>query len=184
MARLTTIALLLRAFTALLACIELGITAYVVYYASDYFYEDPWGDWGVNHDTPSQVAFVLFASAWSILALMYLALAPLRLIKGGENEKQVRTNLIHRCAVTGLDVVTMVFWLAGWIALVDLIGGPTTCADFCAAIQASAGLAAGIWACFAGSGLIDLYELWERRRLFKGQKDQGGDTGHGEYDLS
>jgi lysylphosphatidylglycerol synthetase-like protein (DUF2156 family) len=164
MAALSNVRLLLRVASILFAISELGLNAYVVYYADDYFYEDPYGDWGVNHDTPSQVAFLLFAAVWSLLVLVYFTLAPFYLITGGENASYVKKNLTHRYAIVALDTITTIFWLAGWIALAKLIGGPSTCTSFCAAIQASVAFAAFLWATFAASGLIGMWELWKRRQ--------------------
>ena len=162
MANLINLTLTLRIFSALLALIELGINAYVVYYADDYNYEDPYGDWGVHHHTPSQVAFLLFASTWSLLALVYLTLAPIYFITGGQQTSHVGRNAKHRYTILALDVVTTVFWLAGWIALAKLIGGPSTCITFCAAIQASVAFAAFLWATFGICGLVEMWQLWRR----------------------
>ena len=62
MATLFNLGLPLRAVSTMFIASKLGLNAYVVYYADDYFYEDPYGNWGVNHNTPSQIAFQLFAS--------------------------------------------------------------------------------------------------------------------------
>ena len=162
MARLGNIVLALRVATVLLALSELGILVYVVYYADDYFYEDPYGDWGVNHNTPGRVGFLLFDSIWSLLALIYLSLAPKYLITGGENERRISRNARHRYAITALDTVTTFLWLAGWIAVAELIGGPTTCTNFCAAIQAGVAFAAVLWATFGATALIEIWQLWRR----------------------
>ena len=174
MARLNTVVFGLRIASIFLALAELGINAYVVNYADEYLYEDPYGDWGVNHDTPSQVAFLLFSSVWSLLALAYLVLAPVYLITGGENSSHVSRNQTHRYAMTALDTITTIFWLAGWIALAELIGGPSTCTNFCAAIQASVAFAAFLWATFGVAGLIEVWQLWRRSRD-GGQKASSGE---------
>ena len=129
----------------------------------------------MNHNTPLQVAFLLFASAWSVLALTYTLLAPRYLITGGENESTIKTNQKHRYAILALDAVTTVFWLAGWIALAKLIGGPTTCSRFCAAIQVSVAVAAFLWADVNTTLFIG---LWQMRRLRMDQrKTNGSDAG-------
>ena len=176
---LSNLLLPLRVATILLAIAELGLNAYVVYYADDYFYEDPYGDWGVNHNTPSQVGFLLFASIWSLLVLVYVTLAPFYLITGGENASYIKKNLTHRYAIVALDTVTTIFWLAGWIALAELIGGPSTCTTFCAAIQASVAFAAFLWATFAACGLIGMWELWKRRQGKATATEEGNPTSIG-----
>jgi hypothetical protein len=66
-------------------------------------------------------------------------------------------------AVLAVDAVTGIFWLAGWIALAKLIGGPSTCTKFCAAIQASVAFAAFLWALFMGTALWDAWVSWRAR---------------------
>ena len=173
MVALSNLELPLRVVSILLALSELGINAYVVYYADDYFYEDPYGDWGVNHNTPPQLAFLLFASVWSLLVLLYVTLAPFYLITGGENASHIKKNLTHRYAIIALDTITAIFWLAGWIALAELIGGPQTCTTFCAAVQASVAFAAFLWATFAASGVIEIWHLWKRGRNGKADSTEG-----------
>jgi hypothetical protein len=60
--------------------------------------------------SPSQANFLLFCSIWTILALIYLILAPLRI-----------PSLAHKYAILGVDAVTMLFWFAGFIAFAVLI---------------------------------------------------------------
>ena len=164
MIKLTSVTLALRALSTILALIEIGLNAYIVSYADDYFYEDPYGDWGVNHDTPSRIAFLLFVSGWTLVMLVYLFLAPVYLITGGQSTRETSRNIKHRYAILVVDLLTTLFWLAGWIALAKLIGGPTSCATFCAAVQASVAFAAGLWATFGINSMIDAWQLWRRRR--------------------
>jgi hypothetical protein len=130
----------------------------VVHYADDYFYEDPYGDWGVNGTSPSQVNFLVFASIWSILAIVYLAVISPPLGAGTPIDR--------------IDAVTGIFWLAGWIALAKLIGGPSTCTTFCAAIQASVAFAAFLWALFMGTALYDAWVSWRVRGTAQSKNTQ------------
>ena len=129
----------------------------------------------MNHNTPSQVAFLLFASIFSLLSLIYLITAPIVLITGGSTAPGTR-NRTHKLAILGLDVVNAVFWLAGWVALAKLIGGPSMCTTFCAAIQASVAFAAFLWAAFSAAGLAEMWEVWRTRKGVdvKGAGVQGG----------
>lgn len=177
MATLNTITFALRVASILLALVELGVTVYVVYYSDDYFYEDPYGDWGVNHNTPSQIGFLLFASIWSLLALVYTTLASVYFIRGGESSSRVSSNARYRNAITIVDAVTAVFWLAGWIAMAKLIGGPSTCTSFCAAVQASVAFAAFLWAAFSASAVIGMWQLWKKWQGV-GNKADRAEEGH------
>lgn len=57
-------------------------------------------------DTPSSDSFLVFTSVWTLLILVYLALAP-----------RLFSALAHPIAMVGLDALTMLFWFAGFIAL-------------------------------------------------------------------
>jgi lysylphosphatidylglycerol synthetase-like protein (DUF2156 family) len=184
MANLVDIMLGLRILSILFAICELGLNAYIVQHADHYFYEDPYGDWGVNHDTPSQIAFLLFASAWSLLALICLILAPIYLVTGGQDASQTSRNAKYLYGILALDTVTTIFWLAGWIALAELIGGPTTCTDFCAAIQASVGFAAALWATFMVCGFLGIWQMWKRRQSIAQNKANPEGTGRSWYGMS
>jgi hypothetical protein len=127
----------------------------VVHFSDDYFYEDPYGDWGVNG-----------TSIWSLLALIYLAFISPPLGSGSPIDRPTGTFSRHttsKHAVLAIDAVTGIFWLAGWIALAKLIGGPSTCTKFCAAIQASVAFAAFLWALFMGTALYDVWLAWRVR---------------------
>ena len=176
----------LRLATLLFALVELGLTAYgthpppihctppyilattnkdiaVIHYADDYYYEDPYGDWGVNHSSLPQVNFLFFSSIWSLLALIYLIAAP-RLFT-----TSATSGRYHKYAILALDAVTAIFWLAGWIALAKLIGGPSTCSTFCAAIEASVAFAAFLWAMFSGFALMEMWEAWRVKKVGDGK---------------
>jgi hypothetical protein len=138
----------------------------VVHYADDYFYEDPYGDWGVNGTSPSQVNFLVFASIWTILVLIYLAVISPALGAGTPIERPTGTFSRHatsKYAVLAVDAVTGIFWLAGWVALAKLIGGLSTCTTFCAAIEASVAFAAFLWALFMGTALYGAWISWRVR---------------------
>lgn len=56
--------------------------------------------------SPSSDNFMVFASVWTLLILIYLALAP-----------RFFSAFAHPAAMLGLDALTMLFWFAGFIAL-------------------------------------------------------------------
>ena len=161
----------LRILSTLFATCELGLNAYIVQHADNYFYEAPYGDWGVNHDTPSQVAFLLFASAWSLIGLIYLILAPIYLVTGGQDASQTKRNAKYLYGIVALDTVTTIFWLAGWIALAELI-------------QASVGFAAALWATFMICGFLEIWQMWKRRRSVAQNKADREGPGRSWYAMS
>merc|ERR1712023_621488 len=55
------------------------------------------------------VAFMLFASIWTLLAVAYLVLAPARFPAAA-----------HKYAIAGVEFVTMVFWFAAFVAVASL----------------------------------------------------------------
>lgn len=127
----------------------------MVHYADDYFYEDPYGDWGMNGTSPSQVNFLVFTSSWTILVLIYLAVISPPLGAGTPIERP--TGTFSRHATSKYAV------LAGWVALAKLIGGPSTCTTFCAAIEAGVAFAAFLWALFMGTALYGAWISWRVR---------------------
>jgi hypothetical protein len=78
----------LRAAQGVLAIIILGLTAY-----------------DVSLWSPSETNFLLFCSIWTILALAYLIVAPARF-----------PTAAHKFGILAAEVVTMIFWFAGFIA--------------------------------------------------------------------
>ncbi|RDL41715.1 Uncharacterized protein BP5553_01694 [Venustampulla echinocandica] len=90
-----------RIAQGVLSIIILGLTAYVI---------NSWNGilWW---ESPSQVNFLLFCSLWTLLALVYLVLAPMRFQAAA-----------HKYAILAAEAVTMIFWFAGFIALAVLLG--------------------------------------------------------------
>lgn len=133
----------LRVSTAVVATIELGLTAYVSHWSSADYYEDPYGDWGVNFDSPAPVNFLIFTSVWSLLVLGYAMIVH---VKGGRDRF---THKYDTYIVLGLDAATAVFWLAGFVALALLVGGfgvgKGGADHFVAAIEASVVFGAFLW---------------------------------------
>jgi hypothetical protein len=66
--------------------------------------------------TPSRISFLIFASAWTLLALLYLVLVP-RFSKAE----------IHRHGLLVIESLTTIFWFAGFIALAVFLGDGRSC---------------------------------------------------------
>jgi len=82
----------LRPAQVVFSIIVLGLSAYLV---------DSYVGW-----TPGSVAFMLFTSIWTLLAVAYLVLAPTRFPAAA-----------HKFAIAGVEFITMIFWFAAFVAV-------------------------------------------------------------------
>ncbi|KAI0018595.1 membrane-associating domain-containing protein [Xylariomycetidae sp. FL0641] len=121
---------------AVFAIIELGLTAYIASYYTNFW-------WGTS---PSNVNFLIFTSIWSLLVLLYVGVVPLYM-----------TSLFHKLAALGLLVVTTIFWFAGAIALAVAVGGPYNCGldTHCGSTEAAIAFAFFLWAIFTFLTVLD-----------------------------
>ncbi|KAF6222015.1 hypothetical protein HO133_001983 [Letharia lupina] len=149
---LDIILIALRAVQALFAIIVLGLTAHVASYGL----------------TPSSDSFMVFASVWTLLILIYLALAP-----------RFFSAVAHPMAMLALDALTMLFWFAGFIALAvyhhqaervylgdglgDVYKGCTLAGGFCGEIEAAAIFGAFEWALFVATTALLALEFMRGR---------------------
>ena len=60
---------------------------------------------------PAMVAFMLFTSIWTLLAVAYLVLAPARFPAAA-----------HKFAIGGVEFLTMIFWFAAFVAVASRWG--------------------------------------------------------------
>lgn len=114
--------------------VELGLVAYLVsvydgtYYNGSYYY-------GSYASSPDRVNFQLFNAIWSLLVLAYIGLTPLYM-----------TSIFHRLAALALEVITMIFWFAGSIALAVMIGAPQCRGNtFCGSFEAAVAFGFFLW---------------------------------------
>lgn len=78
---------------------------------------------------------MLFNSIWSLLVLAYIGVTPLYF-----------TSIFHRLASLALEVITMIFWFAGSIALAALIGVPHCGSNhLCGSLQAAVAFGFFLW---------------------------------------
>ncbi|KAI1314032.1 membrane-associating domain-containing protein [Xylaria venustula] len=129
---------------AIFSIIELGLTAYWVS-----LYTNAYGDY-----SPSSVSFLVFASVWSLLVLLYIGLTPLYM-----------TSIFHRLAALALNVITAIFWFAGAIAVAVGFGGPYDCRGnrACQSAEAAIAFAFFLWALFTFLAVVDAIESLRRR---------------------
>ena len=84
--------------------------------------------------SPSEINFLIFASAWTILALIYLIVAPWKV-----------PDAAHKFGILAAEAVTMIFWFAGFIALAVFLGDRVCYGHVCSAAKAAAAFAAFEW---------------------------------------
>lgn len=108
----------LRAAQAFLAILILGLTAY-----------------DVSNWAPSETNFLLFCSVWTLLAVAYLVVTPGRY-----------PTAAHKYGILAAEVLTMIFWFAGFIAEAVLLTD-TGCrrGSVCRSMQAATVFAAFEW---------------------------------------
>ncbi|KAF1955949.1 hypothetical protein CC80DRAFT_594109 [Byssothecium circinans] len=123
----------LRGIQALFSIIVLGLTAYVINVTSTYWWHS------------SSVAFMLFCSIWTLLAVAYLVLTPSRFPAAA-----------HKFAIAGVEALTMIFWFAAWVAVASL-WGDIHCGSrggWCGAGTAAIVFSAFIWLAFVATTII------------------------------
>jgi occludin/MAL family lipid-associated protein len=94
------LALPIRIAQGFLALLILILMAYVV---------DHWSAFW----SPDSANFLLFCAVWTLLAVVYLVLSSHRF-----SDHPVG----HKFGVLAVEVVTTIFWFAGWIAFATLLG--------------------------------------------------------------
>ncbi|EHA28612.1 hypothetical protein CBS63078_8702 [Aspergillus niger] len=113
-----------RVIQAIFGIIVLALTAY---YISWFAY---------SSDSPN---FMLFVACWTaFIATPYLALAPVFF-----------PQLAHRIVIPAVEVITMIFWFAGFIALAVFLPPAEACHwSRCSALQAATVFGALEWVLF------------------------------------
>jgi len=136
---------IVHAVLALLAIIELGLTAYVVS-ITDFSQ--------IGIDAPSEYSFMVFNSIWSLLVLAYLALTP-----------RFFARAYHSIAALVLLCITALFWFAGSIAMAVKVGTPDHCSAFnsCRTAQAAVAFGFFLWAGFTALAVLEVLSFMRSR---------------------
>jgi len=118
-----------RVLQAIFAIIILGLTAYIINWELYY--------WGGSADT---VDFNLFNAIWTlVIALPYLSIIPI-----------FSPRYSHIYGITAIEVITMIFWFAGFIALAAQLPSARACNwTACRCAQAATVFGAFEWVLFA-----------------------------------
>ncbi|CDM35640.1 hypothetical protein DTO013E5_6472 [Penicillium roqueforti] len=131
-----------RIAQALFGVIVIGLTGYVV----SLFYNG----WSYS-DT---VNFLLFLGCWTaFVAVPYLVVAPIWFPR-----------LAHRFVIPAVEVITMIFWFAGFIALGAILPAPRWChGSACSSLQAATVFGAIEWVLFAVTSYFSIVDLMHHR---------------------
>jgi hypothetical protein len=136
-----------------------------------------------NTDTltasPSQINFLIFVPLFSFISLAYIELAPRFMKKGNlspthtsryehRGDGKLTLTASHPYIHFGVELVNMLFYFAGFIALATFLGKLLFCrGSVCAAARADAVFAAFGWLLWTGtSALLAL-------QMFRGNKADG-----------
>ncbi|MCJ1366858.1 hypothetical protein MMC16_005988 [Acarospora aff. strigata] len=133
----------LRVVQAILAILVLALTGYVAHWYRD----------DTVYASPSQINFLIFTSLWTLLALLYLTLAPWLMPKAA-----------HKYAILAVEALTMIFWFAGFIALAVWLGRLIICSgNACRSSRAACVFAAFEWLMFAGTFALAMMHVLRTR---------------------
>ncbi|KAK2594875.1 hypothetical protein QQS21_007427 [Conoideocrella luteorostrata] len=137
MSQLSNIAL--RVLQGVLACANLSLSAYVV----------NWYLMGTSQSPPNSVDFLLFASIFSILSILYLELAP-----------RFLDRLAHPYASLAVEGLNAIFYFAGFITFAIYVGSLTFChGNVCSASRGDAVIAAGAFCAWIASTILTAKQM-------------------------
>ena len=105
--------------------------------------------------TPSNLAFMMFNSIWSLLVLAYVALAP-----------RLFANLFHDLVALAIEWITMLFWFAGAIAFATSYGAWTEICGYlgrCHSYRAGEVFGFFIWLLFLAIAVLETIEFRRSR---------------------
>jgi len=135
----------LRGAQAVLTIVVLGLTSYVSNWWANY-----WRDM-----SPTEVNFLLFSSVFSLITTTYLSLAALNKLPALAS---------NRYALLGADVMTMIFWFGGFVALAVFLSTRVCFGNVCNVAKASVAFGALNWVLFAiSTGWAGLYTFRAQR---------------------
>ncbi|KAL2070697.1 hypothetical protein VTL71DRAFT_13723 [Oculimacula yallundae] len=121
----------IRIAQGVFALVTMGLSSYVAHW--------------YNNDTltasPSQVNFLIFVSLHTFISIAYLELCPRFMAKAS-----------HPIAIIAVNVLNMLFYFAGFVALAVFLGRLLFCrGSVCAAARADASFAAFSWLLWTAS---------------------------------
>ncbi|KAH7393053.1 membrane-associating domain-containing protein [Pyrenochaeta sp. MPI-SDFR-AT-0127] len=121
-----------RGAQAVLAIVVLGLMAYV-------------SSWWTTHwrqMSPSEVNFLIFTPAWSIVAVVPLVVIPLRF-------NHLLSSPAARYGFLALEGLTMLFWFGGFVSMAVFLSDRICFGTVCDVARASTAISAVSWVVWA-----------------------------------
>ncbi|KAH7117948.1 hypothetical protein B0J11DRAFT_96126 [Dendryphion nanum] len=134
-----------RSVQAVLSVTVLGLMGYVASWWSSHW----------RQFSPTEVNFMIFAPAWSILALCALTVVPWKM-------PHVADQTIPKIALLALEGLTMLFWFGGFIALAVFLSDRICFGTVCAVAKAGTAISAFNWAVWAASWVLCMLRTFNR----------------------
>ncbi|RPA76060.1 hypothetical protein BJ508DRAFT_12008 [Ascobolus immersus RN42] len=136
--------LILRGVQAALAVIILGLTAAVI---------NDFTKWNIG--SPDEINFLLFCSIWTFLVLAYICFA-----------QKFVPQFHNQYGVVGAEVVTVIFWFAGWVATAARVAPWRNCLNvsICHTAKAAVAMGAFEWLAFMISAFLVIRAFMETRK--------------------
>lgn len=131
----------LRIAQFVFAIIVIGLSAYVAH----------WYDADTLTASPSQINFLIFVPLFTIVSIAYLEVTP-----------RFAAQVSHPYAHLAFEVLNLLFYFAGFIALAAFLGKLLFCrGSVCAAARADAVFAAFSWLLWTGTTTILALEIFK-----------------------
>ncbi|KIN01114.1 hypothetical protein OIDMADRAFT_54255 [Oidiodendron maius Zn] len=150
MVDLTPFVLPVRVVQFIFSIVVIGTEGYVANRFDNYFLGT----------APAEVAFLIFCAVWTWLVLAYVIGAPL-----------VFPVAAHHYAVAAVEIVTMIFWFAGFIALAANLGWCPSGYHIttCSAADAGTAFAAFEWVLFVFTSVVAVIAALGNRSSVKAE---------------
>lgn len=133
--------LAIRIVQLVLSLVVLALSGYVA----------SWYNVDTLTSSPSQVNFLIFAGLWSVLTLAYLEIVP-----------RFAPRASQPCGALAAEFSNMIFWFAGFVALVVFLSKLLFCrGTVCAAAQADTALAAFLFITWASSASLKAKDMFK-----------------------
>lgn len=137
-----------RAVQAVLSIVVLGLMAYV-------------SSWWATHwrqSSPIEINYLIFAPAWSLLVLAPLILTSLSKFAHVAEKGAVKWALL------GVEAMTMLFWLSGFVALGVFLSGRICFGMVCDVARASTAISAISWVVWSVTFSFGVIALLKERK--------------------
>jgi len=109
-----------------------------------------------QRSSPSEVNFLIWNFVWTVLALLYLGLAPTYF-----------PNLHHKWAVLAVEGLSVIFWFCGWVAMAAWLGNADVCfGTVCGCARAAVVFAVFEWIawCLSFGIVVRAIMAWNARQ--------------------